>query len=182
MSLYILSKRLFIVFAVLLSGCAPAVLNSRTIGAPVADVSRINVIFLGSKFGSRQELGLQVAEKFPRIFAENGIASDARNLVRAEVPASPAEYRQVFGSRAGRGLILLITPQSATSNCYGGCVSAFRVKADLIRAETGALHWTALMDLPYPETRWSGYSGVAEKFAVTVVERLRTDGVLPAKK
>lgn len=182
MTVYTLIKRLLIVLAVVLSGCAASVLNSQKVGAPVADVSRINVIFLGTKTGPQHDLGLQVAEKFPKILAENGIASDARNVVRAEIPDSRAEYRQLFGKGNGGALILLVTPLSSTQNCNGSCVSAFKVRAELIRAGDGSLYWTALMGLPFPETRWAGYSGVAEKFAATLLGQLRTDGVLPPKQ
>lgn len=174
---------LIIVLILLLSGCAANVLYSRRSSAPVGDVSRINVIFVSSnaRTDSIHTLGLKIAEKFPLVFSANEIASEAKSLPPAEIPNSPAEYRQLFSKTSDTGLILYINPISATTNCYGGCVSQFRVQTNLFRAQAGTLLWSAMIDLPYPDTRWSGYSGVAEKFANTLLERLRVDGVIPSK-
>lgn len=169
----------------LLSGCAADVLYSHKSSAPVGDVSRINVIFVGSNVQKdpAQVLGLNISEKFPLIFSANGIDSEAKSLPPAEIPNAPSEYRTLFSAKSDAGLILHMKPIATATQCYGGCfVSMFRIQTNLTRAQTGKLVWTATIDLPNNETRWSNDSAVAEKFANTILERLRIDRVIPPKQ
>lgn len=172
-----LEKYLFIVVLFFLTGCAADVLYSQKRSPMVDPVSRINILFVGKR---DDPLGVKVAEMFPKIFSDNGLMSEAKNLPNAEIPSNRSKFSSVFSNNSDGGLVLLITPISTLTNCYGGCVSRFRVRTELIGTQKGNVFWIAEIDLPFPETRWSDYSGVAGKFANSVLERLRTDAVLPS--
>ena len=177
---------LLITSASLLFGCAAKIVRSNvnTPSTLVDATSRIDVVFVGSNAqkDAIQALGLQVSEQFPQVFFANGFASEAKSLPLAEIPNSPAEYQKLFSKAPETAFILHVRPISSETSCYGGCVSKFRVQSTLVRSHTGVSVWSGTIDLPYPTTRWSGYSGVAEDFANIVVKRLRADGVINQKQ